>query len=279
MLADQVAPDRNRRQRQRALHSRFPHATEIFEQRQTLRLIRKSSLVDQHAAIHVPAQHGLLDPIEPHRHGVEPARADSAAAQPSCARLEWQCGHRRGASCARRRSGRRRIRRRRRSAEAHNDRVCGRMPRSRSSSRPPHRVRRAHSAPRRRRYGERRAVRGPDRAPARERRRCRWGRARSRSSAARDPCQHGFLCRDGGLFQFPGCSVAIRDDVADAAHFADRHVVQVCDVGDSGSLHALHGAGGARLELPCGARRCRCNTTPSQREHAARRERAASEVR
>ena len=69
---DQVAPDRNRCQRQRALHSRFPHCTEIFEQRQTLRLIRKSSLVDQHAAVHVPAQHGLLDPIEPHRHGVEP---------------------------------------------------------------------------------------------------------------------------------------------------------------------------------------------------------------
>ena len=69
----QVAPYRDGCQRQRAIHARFPHGTQIFHESQTLRLIREAPLVNQHAAIHVTTQDCLLDLVEPHRHGLEAA--------------------------------------------------------------------------------------------------------------------------------------------------------------------------------------------------------------
>ena len=44
----------------------FPYLAEVGEQRQSLRLVSKSALMDQHAAIGVAAQDGVFDLIESH---------------------------------------------------------------------------------------------------------------------------------------------------------------------------------------------------------------------
>ena len=54
--------------------------------------------------------------------------------------------------------------------------------------------------------------------------------------------------------------VAIRHDVADAAHFADRHAVQMRDVRDGRAFHAFDRAAGPSLRSRAQRCRCRCTT-------------------
>ena len=69
----QVAPNRNRRERQRAVHALLPHLAQIGEQRQSLGLVGKPALVNQHAAIGIAAKHRVFDLIESHHDGIEAA--------------------------------------------------------------------------------------------------------------------------------------------------------------------------------------------------------------
>ena len=90
---------------------------------------------------------------------------------------------------------------------------------------------------------------GTARARARETRRCRSGRARSRSSPLGDPREQRLLCRDRGILEPPRSGVAIGDDVADAAHLADRNAVEMGDVRHRRAFHVLHRPAGARFDV------------------------------
>ena len=121
--ARQIAPDRDRGQRQRALHALLPHRAKIRQQRQPLRLVSESPFVNQHAAVYVSAKHGILDLVEPHRHSFEAAqqvqqqRRGRALAGNRHPAADGTSGSRR------RQSGPHRIRRRLPHAIAHTDRV------------------------------------------------------------------------------------------------------------------------------------------------------------
>ena len=115
-----VASNRDSRQRKRALHPRLPHRPEIRQQRQSLPwYVKRPSWMNN--AINVATQDGLLDSIEPHRHGLEVAQQPQQ--QRSCRSLA-----RNGdapphfARFGLRRSAPRRIPRRPRRATAHSGR-------------------------------------------------------------------------------------------------------------------------------------------------------------
>src|SRR5687768_9404416 len=72
---------------------------------------------------------------------------------------------------------------------------------------------------------------------------------RRRSSAVRDPREDGFLGGGCGFLQFPRFCIAIRHDVADATHFPHGHTMKMCDVRDSGALHAFDGASSTRFDI------------------------------
>ena len=67
----QVVTNGDRSERQGALHPRFPHATEVDKQRESPGLVRETTFVNQHAAVDLGSEHGILDAVKSHWDGLE----------------------------------------------------------------------------------------------------------------------------------------------------------------------------------------------------------------